>query len=61
MPGAWKGTQGPSQADLQAVVCCRSFDQGGELFFPSRRIDSYFHLFHICQLKRDSHKSASSA
>jgi hypothetical protein len=27
-------------------MCSRFLDQGSELFFHSRRIDSYFNLFH---------------
>ena len=46
MLGARIGAQAASHGDLQAEVCSRSLDQGGELFFPSRGIDSYFHLFH---------------
>ncbi len=46
MLGAWIGAQGPSYANLQSVMVSRFFDQGGELFFPSLGIDSYFNLFH---------------
>src|SRR5260221_9686157 len=61
MPGAWIDAQSSSHTNLQSVMFSRFLDQGGELFFPSCGIDSYFHLFHICQLERDSHKSARSA
>src|SRR5258708_30241956 len=40
------GAQGPSHADLQAVVLSRFLDQGGELFFLAHRTDSYFDFFH---------------
>jgi hypothetical protein len=46
MLGAWIGAQGPTHANLQSVMVSRFFDQGGEVFFPSLGIDSYFNFFH---------------
>src|SRR5216683_1308404 len=46
MLGAWVGAQGSSHADMQTVVVSRFLDQGGELLFPFRRIDSYLDFFH---------------
>lgn len=44
---AWIGVQGTSHTNVQSKVSDCFFNQGGKLFFPSCRIDSYFNLFHM--------------